>query len=65
MGTIDFITVPYKQKYWQWFGNRVKIVKLTYAIIHPFMLQAWDFLHTVMEPANSKSHQQFSEQATK
>ena len=30
------------------FGDRVKIAKLTYAIIDPFILQAWVSLHTVL-----------------
>ena len=38
-----------------WFGDRVKIAKLTYAIIDPFIPQA---CHTVMKSANLKSHQQ-------
>ena len=41
-----------------WFGDHIKIAKLTYAIIDPFLLQAWVFLHTIMTTANSKSHQQ-------
>ena len=32
--------------------------KLTYAIIDPFILQAWVFLHTVLKSANLKSRQQ-------
>ena len=43
---------------WQ-FGNRVKIAKLTYAIIDPFILQAWVSLCTVLNTATSKSRQQF------
>ena len=34
------------------FGDRVNFTKLTYAIIDPFILQAWVFLHTVMKSAN-------------
>ena len=40
------------------FGDRIKIVELTYAIIDLFMLQAWAFLHAVMISANLKSRQQ-------
>ena len=40
------------------FGDRVKISKLTYAIIYPFILQAWVSLHTVLKTANLKSHKQ-------
>ena len=36
----------------------VKIAKLIYAIINPFILQTWVFLHTVMKSTNLKSHQQ-------
>ena len=42
---------------WQ-FGDCVKIAKLTYAIIDPFVLQAWVSLHTVLKTANLKSCQQ-------
>ena len=31
---------------------------LTYAIINPFILQAWVFLHAVLKSANLKSCQQ-------
>ena len=48
------------------FGDRVKIAKLTYAIIDPFVLQAWASLHTVLKPTNLKSRQQhFFEQTAK
>ena len=40
------------------FGDHVKIAKLTYAIIDPFILQAWVSLHTVLKTANLKSRQQ-------
>ena len=40
------------------FGDHVKITKLTYAIIDPFILQAWVSLHTVMKSTNLKSCQQ-------
>ena len=40
------------------FGKRIKIIKLTYAIIGPFILQAWVSLHTVQKSANLKSRQQ-------
>ena len=39
------------------FGDRVKIVKLTYDIINPFILQAWVSLRTVLKTANLKSYQ--------
>ena len=42
---------------WQ-FGEHIEIAKLTYAIIDPFILQAWVFLHTVLKSANLKSCQQ-------
>ena len=42
---------------WQ-FGERIEIAKLTYAIIDPFILQAWVSLHTVLKSANLKSRQQ-------
>ena len=42
---------------WQ-FGDRVEIAKVTYAIIDPFILQAWFSLHTVLKTANLKSRQQ-------
>ena len=41
-----------------WFGICIKIAKLTYAIIDPFILQAWISLHTVLKYANLKSCQQ-------
>ena len=41
-----------------WFGKCIKIAKLTYTIIDPFILQAWVSLHTVLKSANLKSHQQ-------
>ena len=43
---------------WQ-FGDRINIAKLTYAIINPFILQTWVFLHTctLMKSANLKSCQ--------
>ena len=47
------------------FGKCIEIAKLTYAIIDPFILQAWVFLHTVLKSANFKSHQQQFEQTTK
>ena len=55
--------VLYKQKYWQWtliwqFDDRVKIAKLTYVIIDPFILQAWVSLHTALKITNLKSCQQ-------
>ena len=34
------------------FGKRIKIAKLTYAIIDPFILQAWVSLHTVLKSTN-------------
>ena len=37
--------------------NRVKIAKLTYTIIDPFILQAWVSLHTVLKSASLKSRQ--------
>ena len=40
------------------FGDYVKIAKLTYTIIDPFILQAWVSLHTVKKSTNLKSHQQ-------
>ena len=40
------------------FGERIEITKLTYAIIDPFILQAWVFLHTALKYANLKSCQQ-------
>ena len=40
------------------FGDHVKIAKLAYAIIDPFILQAWVSLHTVLKAANLKSCQQ-------
>ena len=40
------------------FGERVKIAKLTYAIINLFILQAWVSLHTELKSANLKSRQQ-------
>ena len=40
------------------FGERIKIAKLTYAIMDPFILQAWVSLHTVLKSANLKSCQQ-------
>ena len=42
---------------WQ-LSDRLKIAKLTYATIDPFILQAWVFLHTVMKSTNLKSRQQ-------
>ena len=39
------------------FGKCIKIIKLTYAIIGPFILQAWISLHTVLKSANLKSRQ--------
>ena len=42
---------------WQ-FGDHIKIAKLSYAIIDPFILQAWVSLHTVLKTTNLKSHQQ-------
>ena len=42
---------------WQ-FGDRLKITKLTDAIIDPFILQAWVSLHTVFNTANLKSRPQ-------
>ena len=38
--------------------NCLNIAKLTYAIIDPFILQAWVSLHTVLKTANLKSCQQ-------
>ena len=35
-----------------------KIAKLTYAIIDPFILQAWVSVHTVLKSTNLKSRQQ-------
>ena len=40
------------------FGEHIKIAKLTYAIIDPFILQAWVSLHTLLKSANLKSRQQ-------
>ena len=40
------------------FDYRVKIAKLTCAIIDPFILQAWVFLYTVLKATNLKSRQQ-------
>ena len=40
------------------FGKRIKITKLPYTIIDPFLLQAWVSLHTVLKSANLKSRQQ-------
>ena len=40
------------------FGDHVKIAKLTYAIIDPFILQAWVSIHTVLKSTNLKSRQQ-------
>ena len=40
------------------FGERVKIAKLTYAIIDLFILQAWISLHTELKSTNLKSRQQ-------
>ena len=40
------------------FGDHMKIAKLSYAIIDPFILQAWVSLHTVLKTANLQSHQQ-------
>ena len=40
------------------FGDHVKITKLTYDIVNPFILQAWVSLYTVLKTANLKSHQQ-------
>ena len=40
------------------FGDHIKIAKLTYAIINPFILQAWVSLYTVLKTANLKSCQQ-------
>ena len=42
---------------WQ-FGNQVKIAK-SYAIIYPFILQAWVSLHKVLKTINLKSRQQY------
>ena len=40
------------------FSKRIEITKLTYAIIDPFILQAWVFLYTVLKYPNLKSRQQ-------
>ena len=40
------------------FGECIKIAKLTYAIIDPFIPQAWVSLHTELKSANLKSYQQ-------
>ena len=40
------------------FSDRVKIAKLTYAIIDPFIPEAWVSLHTVLKIVNLKSRQQ-------
>ena len=34
------------------FGDPVKITKLTYTIIDPFILQTWVSLHTVLKTAH-------------
>ena len=39
-------------------GDHVKVIKLTYAIIDPSILQAWVSLYTVLKTANLKSNQQ-------
>ena len=41
-----------------WFSERIKIAKLTYAIIDQFILQVWVSLHTELKSANLKSRQQ-------
>ena len=40
------------------YGKRIKIAKLTYAIIDPFILRAWVSLHTLLKSANLKFRQQ-------
>ena len=40
------------------FGECIKIAKLTYAIINPFILQAWVSLHIELKFANLKFRQQ-------
>ena len=40
------------------FGNCIKIAKLNYTIIDPFILQAWISLHTLLKSASLKSYQQ-------
>ena len=47
------------------FSDHIRIAKLTYAIIDPFILQAWVSLHTVLKTTNLKSHQQRFEQTAK
>ena len=37
-----------------WFGDRIKIAKLTYAIIDPFILQAWIFKPSACRPKASE-----------
>ena len=41
---------------WRFGRDRVEIAKLTYAIIDPFILQAWISLYTVLKITNLKSH---------
>ena len=43
---------------WRSHKDHIKIAILTYAIIDPFILQAWVSLHTVLKTANLKSCQQ-------